>query len=59
MDLAFRHGLVLIVVLAAMITGQLASDGWSDWLKGAQLLTVYLLLALAFFWLPSGSPGHA
>ena len=31
-----------------------AGDGRSDWLKGAQLLVVYLVLALTFF-LPSTS----
>jgi Ca2+:H+ antiporter len=30
-----------------------AGDGRSVWLKGAQLLVVYLILALAFFFLPS------
>ena len=53
MDLAFPAGLVLIVFLAVLITGQVASDGRSDWLKGTQLLVVYLVLALTFFFLPS------
>jgi len=56
MDLAFPVGLVLIVFLAVLITGQVAGDGRSDWLKGAQLLVVYLVLALTFFFLPSASP---
>jgi Ca2+:H+ antiporter len=56
MDLAFSPGLVLIVFLAVLITGQVAGDGRSDWLKGAQLLVVYLVLALTFFFLPSASP---
>lgn len=47
--------LVLIVFLAVLITGQVAGDGRSDWLKGAQLLVVYLVLALTFFFLPSAS----
>ena len=53
MDLAFPAGLVLIVFLAVLITGQIASDGRSDWLKGMQLLVVYLVLALTFFFLPN------
>ena len=52
MDLAFPAGLVLSVLLAVLITGQVAGDGRSDWLKGAQLLAVYLVLGLAFFFLP-------
>lgn len=55
MDLAFSGGLVLSVLLAVLITGQVAGDGRSDWLKGIQLLTVYLILALAFFFTPDPS----
>jgi Ca2+:H+ antiporter len=56
MDLAFSPGLVLTVLLSVLITGQVAGDGRSDWLKGMQLLAVYLVLGLAFFFLPSPSP---
>jgi Ca2+:H+ antiporter len=55
MDLVFSGGLVLAVLLAVLITGQLAGDGRSDWLKGVQLLAVYLILGLAFFFVP-GTP---
>ena len=37
-------------------SGQVAGDGRSDWLKGMQLLAVYLVLGLTFFFLPSASP---
>jgi Ca2+:H+ antiporter len=56
MDLAFPVGLVLAVLLAVLITGQVAGDGRSDWLKGAQLLTVYLVLALTYYFLPGSPP---
>jgi Ca2+:H+ antiporter len=56
MDLAFPPGLVLTVLLAVLITGQVAGDGRSDWLKGAQLLAVYLILAITFFFLPGAVP---
>ena len=56
MDLAFPAGLVLTVLLSVLITGQVAGDGRSDWLKGMQLLAVYLVLGLTFFFLPSASP---
>jgi Ca2+:H+ antiporter len=55
LDLAFPAGLVLSVLLSVLITGQVAGDGRSDWLKGAQLLAVYLVLALTFFFLPSAA----
>jgi Ca2+:H+ antiporter len=57
MDLAFPTGLVLIVLLSVLITGQVAGDGRSDWLKGMQLLAIYLVLGLTFFFLPS-MPSH-
>jgi Ca2+:H+ antiporter len=55
MDLAFPAGLVLAMLLSVLITSQVAGDGRSDWLKGAQLLAVYLVLALTFFFLPGAS----
>jgi Ca2+:H+ antiporter len=53
MDLAFPAGLVLMVLLSAIITAQVAGDGRSDWLKGLQLLAVYVIFGLTFFFLPS------
>jgi Ca2+:H+ antiporter len=55
MDLAFPVALVLTVLLSVLILGQVAGDGRSDWLKGVQLLAVYLVLGLTFFFLPSAS----
>lgn len=56
MDLAFPAGLVLTVLLAVLITGQVASDGRSDWLKGIQPLAVYVVLGLTFLFLPDAQP---
>ena len=44
----FPAGLVLMVLLSAIITAQVAGDGRSDWLKGLQLLAVYLIFGLLF-----------
>jgi Ca2+:H+ antiporter len=52
MDLVFTPAEVLAVFVAVLITGQIASDGESNWLEGAQLLAAYLILALVFFFLP-------
>jgi Ca2+:H+ antiporter len=57
MDLAFSGGMVLTVLLAVLITGQVAGDGRSDWLKGVQLLAVYGILGLAYFFAPVPAPG--
>jgi Ca2+:H+ antiporter len=56
MDLAFSGGLVLSVLLSVLITGQVAGDGRSDWLKGVQLLAVYVILGLAFFFVTPEGP---
>jgi Ca2+:H+ antiporter len=52
MDLRFTPAEVLAVFAAVLITGQIAGDGESNWLEGAQLLTVYVMLALVFYFLP-------
>ena len=56
MDLAFPTGLVLVVLLSVLITGQVANDGRSDWLKGVQLLAAYVVLGLTFFFVPDVLP---
>jgi Ca2+:H+ antiporter len=52
MPLLFGPGLVLTLVLAVLITGQIAGDGRSDWLRGVQLLAVYLILAGVYYHAP-------
>jgi Ca2+:H+ antiporter len=52
MDLVFSPAEVLAVGLAVVIAGEVASDGQSNWLEGVQLLAVYLILALVFYFLP-------
>jgi Ca2+:H+ antiporter len=43
---------VLAVVLAAGVMALIALDGESNWMEGVQLLTVYLILGIAFYFLP-------
>jgi Ca2+:H+ antiporter len=58
MDLVFTPAEVLAVFVSVMITGQIASDGETNWLEGVQLLAVYLILAIAFYFLPDAmEPG--
>lgn len=52
MDLEFTIPEVVAMVLAIGITGQVAGDGESNWLEGAQLLSVYIVLAILFYFLP-------
>ncbi len=55
LDLVFTAAEVLAVGLAVAITAQIAGDGRSNWLEGALLLAVYLILAVLFYFLPAGS----
>ena len=52
MDLVFTVPEVLAVTLAVVVASQIAGDGESNWLEGAQLLAVYAILALVFYFLP-------
>jgi Ca2+:H+ antiporter len=56
MGLVFGGGLVISVLFAVLITGNVARDGRSDWLRGVQLLAVYLILAAVFYFAPD-APG--
>ena len=58
MNLVFTPAEVLAVVLAIAITGQIAGDGESNWLEGVQLLAVYLVLAIVFYFLPEVKTTH-
>ncbi|HXE75628.1 MAG TPA: calcium/proton exchanger [Candidatus Xenobia bacterium] len=52
MDLLFSPFEVMAVAVSVLVVNMIASDGESNWLEGAQLLAVYLILALAFYFLP-------
>jgi Ca2+:H+ antiporter len=52
MDLVFTPAEVLAVVAAVMIGGQIASDGRTNWLEGVQLLAVYAIVGMTFYFLP-------
>jgi len=59
MDLEFTIPEIVAVVVAIGIVGQISGDGESNWLEGVQLLSVYLVLAILFFFLPdTHSSGH-
>jgi Ca2+:H+ antiporter len=59
-SLLFDHTLLLIfntfeliaLFSASLVAALIALDGESNWLEGAQLLAVYLIIGLAFFFLP-------
>ena len=54
MDLLFSTFEVVSVILAAIVARMAAEDGESNWLEGAMLLMVYVILGFAFYLLPAG-----
>ncbi|MFQ5856566.1 MAG: calcium/proton exchanger [Anaerolineae bacterium] len=52
MDLIFHPFELVSLGFAVLIASLIALDGESNWLEGAQLLAVYTIIALAFFFLP-------
>jgi Ca2+:H+ antiporter len=52
MNLVFTTFEVVSVVLAIFVVNLIASDGESNWMEGVQLLAVYVILAIAFYFLP-------
>jgi Ca2+:H+ antiporter len=52
MDLMFTPFEVLAVIAATVIVNLVAADGESNWFEGAMLLAVYLVLGIAFYFLP-------
>lgn len=52
LTLVFHPFELAALAAAALVAGLIAQDGRSNWMEGAQLLGVYLIIALAFFFLP-------
>lgn len=54
MDLVLSNYLELVALVGAvLIANSVVRDGETNWLEGLMLLGVYLILAIAFFFLPS------
>ena len=56
MDLLFTTFEVITVGLGVAIVSLVAADGESNWMEGVLLLAVYLIFAIAFFFLPANVP---
>lgn len=50
--LAFSRGELTMIFMTVLIGTIVAGDGRSNWYKGVQLLTVYLIFAILFFMMP-------
>jgi len=53
LDLIFTPFEVASVAIAVLAVGYVSSDGESNWMEGVMLLGVYLILAIAFYFLPA------
>jgi Ca2+:H+ antiporter len=56
MDLEFSLPEIVAIAIAIWIAQQISGDGESNWIEGVQLLSVYLVMAILFFYLPE--PAH-
>lgn len=53
LDLIFTPFEVAAVTISVLIVGFVAMDGESHWMEGVMLVGVYLMLSIAFFFLPA------
>jgi len=52
LTLVFNQFELIALAAAVLIAGLVSLDGESNWLEGAMLLAIYVVIALGFFWLP-------
>jgi Ca2+:H+ antiporter len=52
MNLEFTIPEVVAVLVSVFIVEQISSDGESNWIEGVQLLSVYAILGILFYFLP-------
>ena len=52
LELAFSRAEIGTLFLAVLIGTAVCSDGQTNWFKGVQLVTVYLIMALLFYFMP-------
>ncbi|MBA2585820.1 MAG: calcium/proton exchanger [Chthoniobacterales bacterium] len=55
MDLEFSLPEVFAVVASIYILFQISGDGETNWIEGIQLLSLYLILGILFFYLPEAA----
>jgi len=55
MSLLFNAFEITAIALSVMATVIVVIDGESNWVEGLQLMAVYLILGLAFYFVPASS----
>ena len=53
MDLVFTPLEIFAIGFSVLIASHISADGESNWLEGAQLLSVYAIVGLAFYFMPT------
>jgi Ca2+:H+ antiporter len=56
LDLAFNRAEIGSLFIAVLIGAMVCGDGRSNWYKGIQLITVYIIIALMFYAIPESAP---
>ena len=55
LELAFGRAEIGSLLMAVLIAALVCGDGQSNWFKGVQLITVYAIVALMFYLMPTAS----
>jgi Ca2+:H+ antiporter len=58
LSLVFHPLEIIAVAVAAVVFTVVSIDGETNWLEGVQLLALYLMLAIVFYFLPMPAEGH-
>jgi Ca2+:H+ antiporter len=53
LNLAFSRMLIIILFLCVLLGALIAGDGRSNWYKGVQLIIMYMIIAMMFFFMPA------
>lgn len=51
MNLVFNEFEVVVIVAAVWISNMISTDGESNWMEGVQLIALYLMMAVVFFFI--------
>jgi Ca2+:H+ antiporter len=54
--LSFGRSEIGCMFLAIIIGTMVSGDGHANWFKGVQLITVYVIMALLFYFMPEATP---
>ena len=53
LNLSFSRVELIALFFAILIGIMVATDGKSNWYKGVQLIVIYLIIAILYFYLPA------